>query len=141
MKARDKNKLSATFHGAGLVVPYNKKTEVGYREIPETTQSLKKIFNDIVETQNSNDDKAKNIALDKLQELVTNVQFANDEGDPGMGLELGINAFLYCSKPLDSTVKHLLSVAYELLGRDFYSKIISAHLHRRKSDADMFKAF
>merc|ERR1719367_2284448 len=25
MKARDKNKLSATFHGAGLVVPYNKK--------------------------------------------------------------------------------------------------------------------
>ena len=22
-------------------------------------------------------------------ELVTNVQFANDEGDPGMGLELG----------------------------------------------------
>ena len=141
MKARDKNKLSATFHGAGLVVPYNKKTEVGYREIPETTQSLKKIFNDIVETQNSNDDKAKNIAFDKLQELVTNVQFANDEGDPGMGLELGINAFLYCSKPLDSTVKHLLSVAYELLGRDFYSKIIAAHLHRRKSDTDMFKAF
>ena len=141
MKARDKNKLSATFHGAGLVVPYNKKTEVGYREIPETTQSLKKIFNDIVETQNSNDDKAKNIAFDKLQELVTNVQFANDEGDPGMGLELGINAFLYCSKPLDSTVKHLLSVAYELLGRDFYSKIISAHLRRRKSEADVFKAF
>ena len=28
------------------------------------------------------------------QELITNVQFANDEGDPGMGLELGINAFL-----------------------------------------------
>ena len=141
MKARDKNKLSATFHGAGLVVPYNKKTEVGYREIPETTQSLKKILNDIVETQNSNDNKAKNVAFDKLQELVTNVQFANDEGDPGMGLELGINAYLYCSKPLDSTVKHLLSVAYELLGRDFYSTIISAHLHRRHSDTDMVKAF
>ena len=30
MKARDKNKLSTTFHGAGLVVPYNKNTEIGY---------------------------------------------------------------------------------------------------------------
>ena len=30
-----------------------------------------------------------------VQELVTNVQFANDEGDPGMGLELGLNAFAF----------------------------------------------
>jgi len=140
MKARDKTKLTATFHGGGLVVPYNKKTEVGYREIPETTQSLKKIFNSILETQKGDDQKAKDQAFDKLQELVTNVQFANDEGDPGMGLELGLNAFMYCSKPLDSTVKHLLSVAYELLGRDFYSTIVSAHLKRRDSATDMFKA-
>ena len=140
MKARDKNKLSNTFHNAGLVVPYNKKTEVGYREIPETTQSLKKIFNNILETHKNDDQKAKDLAFDKLQELVTNVQFANDEGDPGMGLELGINAFMYCSKSLDSTVKHLLSVAYDLLGRDFYSKIASAHLRRRDSKMDMFIA-
>ena len=35
------------------------------------------------------DKDVKNKAFDALQELVTNVQFANDEGDPGMGLELG----------------------------------------------------
>ena len=35
------------------------------------------------------DEDVKNKAFDALQELVTNVQFANDEGDPGMGLELG----------------------------------------------------
>ena len=28
MKNRDRNKVATTFHGAGLVVPYNKKTEV-----------------------------------------------------------------------------------------------------------------
>ena len=39
-------------------------------------------------------------ALDVLQELVTNVQFANDEGDPGMGLELGLNAFSFGGKHL-----------------------------------------
>ena len=140
MKARDKTKLCTTFHGAGLVVPYNKDTEVGYREIPETTQSLKKIFNSIVETQKGDDEKAKDKAFDTLQELITNVQFANDEGDPGMGLELGLNGFLYCDRSLDSTVKHLLSVAYELLDRDLYSKIILAHLSRRSLNEDVFKA-
>ena len=34
----------------GMVVPYNKNTEVGYREIPETTTSLKKILGKIVES-------------------------------------------------------------------------------------------
>ena len=28
MKLRDRSKVSTLFHGAGLVVPYNKKTEV-----------------------------------------------------------------------------------------------------------------
>ena len=140
MKARDKKKVCTPFHGAGLVVPYNKHTEVGYREIPETTQSLKKIFNNIVETQKGTDEAGKNKALDALQELVTNVQFANDEGDPGMGLELGLNGFLYCDRSLDSTVKHLLSVAYELLQRDVFKEIISAHLLRRYNNEDVFKA-
>ena len=141
MKARDKKKLSTTFHGAGLVVPYSKETQVGYREIPETTQSLKRIFNNIVETQRGNDEDAKNKALDVLQELVTNVQFANDEGDPGMGLELGLDGFLYCEPSLDSTVKHLLTVAYDLLDREMYSKIVLAHLQRRYlSGNEVFKA-
>ena len=73
-----------------MVVPYNKSTQVGYREIPETNTSLKKILGKIVETHRDDaDEHAKNKAFDALQELVTNVQFANDEGDPGMGLELG----------------------------------------------------
>jgi Uncharacterised conserved protein (DUF2228). len=36
MKARGKKVVTKTFHNAGLVVPFNKKTEVGYRELPET---------------------------------------------------------------------------------------------------------
>jgi len=131
MKSRDKMKLSQTFHGAGLVVPYDKKTQVGYREIPETTASLKKILRNVVEA--ATEEKA-NATLDVLQELITNVQFANDEGDPGMGLELGINAFLYGPNPkLDSSVKHLMGVAYELLNRDIYQQIMEAHLIRRKA--------
>jgi len=140
MKSRDKKKLTATFHGAGLVVPYNKDTEVGYREIPETTQSLKRIFENIIKAQKGDSQTAKDKAFDTLQELVTNVQFANDEGDTGMGLELGLNAFLYCSPCLDSTVKHLLSVAYGLLDREFYGTVLLAHLSRRSINEDLFKA-
>ena len=38
-------------------------------------------------------DQQKDAALDKLQEVIQDVQFANDEGDPGMGLELGMMIF------------------------------------------------
>ena len=30
-----------------------------------------------------------------MQQLVTWVQYANDEGDPGMGLELGLDLFCH----------------------------------------------
>ena len=53
-----------TFHGAGLVVPYDKKSQVGYREIPESNANLKKILTKIVEAQ---DEEDKNKAFDALQ--------------------------------------------------------------------------
>ncbi len=74
MKARDKTKLAATFHGAGMVVPYNKESQVGYREIPETAASLRKIFKNVVEAETQEE---KDKAGDVLQELITNVQVFN----------------------------------------------------------------
>ena len=35
-------------------------------------------------------EEERELALDPVQQLVNFVQFANDEGDPGMGLELGL---------------------------------------------------
>lgn len=137
MKLRDRKKVSTTFHGAGLVVPYDKNTEVGYREIPETTTSLKKIFRNVVQAET---EEEKNKALDVLQELVTNVQFANDEGDPGMGLELGLDAFTFGGSALHNTIRHLLGVGYDLLDRDEFGTILTAHLDNRVTGAqvDMF---
>ena len=140
MKCRDKKKVAATFHGAGLVVPYDKHTQVGYREIPETNASLKKIMSKIIDAHSGGNEEAKNKAFDVLQELVTNVQFANDEGDPGMGLELGIDLILHGGNCLNSTARHLLTVAYELLDREAFSKVANAHLNRRKEKHICFKA-
>ena len=91
MKTRDKFKVTSTFHGAGMVVPYNKATEVGYRPsefkfqiwfpvfvyepvkcflVPETSANLKKIFAKIVAAEEADED-TKNEAFDSLQELVS----------------------------------------------------------------------
>ena len=51
-----------------MVVPYDKETQVGYREIPETTASLKKIFKNVVEAEG---EEAKNKAMDVLQVCTT----------------------------------------------------------------------
>jgi hypothetical protein len=80
-------------------------------------------------------------------------QFANDEGDPGMGLELGLDAFSYggtvclfeihanknilfylyfmlynLGEALHGTVRHLLCVAYELLDRDAFATILQVNI-------------
>ena len=68
---------------------------------------------------------------DELQEIVTCVQFANDECDYGMGLELAMDLFAHGSHHLHGLLGHLLPTAYELLHRDLFAKIIHIHLARR----------
>jgi len=128
MKNRDRVKVTTGAHGAGIIVPYNKKTEVGYREVPETPANLKKMLTKVVEAST---EEERELALDPVQELVNFVQFANDEGDPGMGLELGLALFCHGGQALHPTVKHLLGVAYELLNRDLFGEVVSAHLDKR----------
>lgn len=36
MKSRLKNVVCRTFHSAGIVVPYDKKTQLGYRKLAES---------------------------------------------------------------------------------------------------------
>lgn len=77
------------------------------------------------------DEKEKNKHFDELHDLVTLVQFANDECDYGMGLELGIDLFSYGNEIFKGTVLQLLPLAYSLLGRKLYGKIIEKHLEKR----------
>ncbi|RXG70274.1 Histone PARylation factor 1 [Armadillidium vulgare] len=129
LKKRRKSVVSKAFHGAGIVVPVNKDTDVGYREIPETNANLKKIFKNVVE---AGTEEKKLKCLDVLQELMTNAQWATDEGDFGMGLELGLDLFTFGGEEFHSFIRHLLTVAYDLLNREAFSKIIQAHLKNRR---------
>lgn len=55
---------------------------------------MKKICKAIAEARND-EDRIK--AFGPIQEMITFVQFANDECDYGMGYELGIDLFCYGS--------------------------------------------
>lgn len=71
-------------------------------------------------------------ASSKLQELMTYIQFANDECDFGMGYELGIDLFCSGYPDLHPYIDQLLSVAYTLLKREQFKTILNAHLMKRR---------
>lgn len=78
--------------------------------------------------------------FEPLQEIVTYVQFANDECDYGMGLELGLDLFCH-SNHFHSVVSHLLPLAYDLLQRQEYGKIVEQHItHRQHSPLDLTRS-
>ncbi|XP_041641504.1 histone PARylation factor 1 [Cheilinus undulatus] len=130
MKQRDKKVVTKTFHSAGIVVPVD-KNDVGYRELPETDAGLKKICKAIAEAKN---DEQRMKAFGPLQEMITFVQFANDECDYGMGYELGIDLFCYGSHYFHKVIKQLLPMAYNLLKRNLFGEILEAHLSNRSHD-------
>lgn len=43
MKEREKKVLARTLHGAGIVVPFDRKTQVGYRKL-STTEGTSILF-------------------------------------------------------------------------------------------------
>ncbi|XP_040274594.1 histone PARylation factor 1 isoform X1 [Bufo bufo] len=131
MKRRYKKVVTRSFHGAGLVVPVDKKNNVGYRELPETDGNLKKICKAIVE---ASDDEKRMKAFAPIQEMITFVQFANDECDYGMGYELGIDLFCYGSHYFHKVTGQLLPLAYKLLKRDLFAEIIESHLANRSRE-------
>uniref|UniRef100_A0A8C8S473 Histone PARylation factor 1 n=1 Tax=Pelusios castaneus TaxID=367368 RepID=A0A8C8S473_9SAUR len=130
MKQRDKKVVTKTFHGAGLVVPVD-KNDVGYRELPETNANLKRICKAIVEAS-SDDQRMK--AFAPIQEMITFVQFANDECDYGMGYELGMDLFCYGSHYFHKVVGQLLPLAYNLLRRNLFAEIVESHLANRSEE-------
>ncbi|XP_015271716.1 PREDICTED: UPF0609 protein C4orf27 homolog [Gekko japonicus] len=130
MKQRDKKVVTKSFHGAGLFVPVD-KNGVGYRELPEANASLKRICKAIVDAPND-DQRLK--AFAPIQEMLTFVQFANDECDYGMGYELGIDLFCYGSHYFHKIIGQLLPLAYNLLKRTLFAEIIEAHLGDRREE-------
>ena len=86
---------------------------------------LKRMLTDIVNGEH------REVLLDELQEIITRIQFANDECDYGMGLELGLDLFSFGHEMFNRKATMLLTLAYELLGKSAFGKIVERHLECR----------
>ncbi|EDL28637.1 mCG14817, isoform CRA_a, partial [Mus musculus] len=106
-----------------------------WREAPDgrggTAADLKRICKAVVDAA-SDEERLK--AFAPIQEMMTFVQFANDECDYGMGLELGMDLFCYGSHYFHKVAGQLLPLAYNLLKRDLFAKIIEDHLASRSEE-------
>jgi hypothetical protein len=132
-KAREKKTNCKLFHSAGLVVPVDSKG-FGYRDVQESYEQQAKIFtNYCLKEDNDPVNKSKKAKADeKIQEIITLIQFANDETDYGMGLEFGLNMFSHGDVALSKFIKISSTNSYDLLNRNLYSDTLREHLKNRK---------
>ncbi|KYQ54480.1 hypothetical protein ALC60_06627 [Trachymyrmex zeteki] len=134
MRAREKRVVARTFHKAGIVVPYDKKTQLGYRDLAATDNDLQKILKQIEEAGTPEDRKMPIARLDEIIRLAT---IAADECDFGTCLELGHDLFSNGGIHVQARALQMLSIAYTHLKRPQLLKILEAHLKNRKKDCEL----
>ncbi|EDV93657.1 GH18157 [Drosophila grimshawi] len=135
---RNKKVITKTFHRAGIVVPYERKSQQGYRPLMVSDAELKKILA-LFERKDLKDDSdnAKQAVLEKLQPLVNAANIAVDECDFGTALELGLDLFSSGHKELHMVISSLLVPAYSLLSRPQFIAIAKAHMERRSKELNL----
>ena len=110
----------------GIVVPYDRETQLGYRCLDPIGDRLRKLL-DKAEKRDAG-------AVDELDATVNWANIANDECDFGASLQLGIDIFNH-SLAFAPLAARTLSTAYTLLGRDEFATIVNLHLAQRKRAA------
>ena len=122
---RYKASLGRPFHKLGMAVPYNRKTQVGYRSLGMDESRLKTL------AQKMQDRSAVSSDTDEYSELCTFVDIANDEGDFGHSLEVGLDLFClaYPGTQLQKDAHRILDTSYMLLGRHLFRGILTSHMN------------
>uniref|UniRef100_A0A0C9R7D1 CD027 protein n=1 Tax=Fopius arisanus TaxID=64838 RepID=A0A0C9R7D1_9HYME len=133
MKSRDRKSVAKTFHGAGIVVPYDKKTQVGYRILAVTDTQLKKVL----EKVHKGDEDTKKEQMSKIDEIIRLATIAADECDFGTPLELAHDLFSSGIPAVEKRALQMFTMSYSLLQRPLFCKIAVAHLKDRKKNCNL----
>nr|CAH7743309.1 unnamed protein product [Callosobruchus chinensis] len=126
--ARERKIVSRTMNKIGLVVPYDKTSQLGYRELAMNNKELKNVLDKL---QNCLPEQREKYLSD-LQPVLTYASIAADECDFGTGIELGWNIISHGIDSLNSTALQYLASNYRLLNREAFIKIAEAHMKNRK---------
>ncbi|KAL1449178.1 hypothetical protein WDU94_000397 [Cyamophila willieti] len=129
VRTRKSKTVCKGLSGVGIVVPYVKKTELGYRPLQKTDKELENLFRQFKDPEVEAEGRQKLKSI--LQEVSTWVTIAIDESDFGTGLEFGLDLFGSGVEELHPMAKCTLGVAYQYLYREEFSTILEAHLSNR----------
>lgn len=110
------------------MVPFDRKQELGYRELLESDASLKKILARFDKIDNAADKIEFTAAMTELQPIVTGAFIAVDECDFGTALELATDLFCHGTANLHDVMKPLFITAYSQLKRPQFIAIIKVRL-------------
>ena len=110
----------------GLVVPYDKQSEVGYRELSLSGGALRKLLDKLDGASGA----ARSTHQAELDELVHWANIANDECDFGASLQLGQDIFNH-SLSYAALAGRTLSTSYMLLDRMEFATIAEQHAAAR----------
>ncbi|CAK9803266.1 Histone PARylation factor 1-like [Anthophora quadrimaculata] len=134
MQAREMQVVAKTFHKVGIVVPYNKKTQLGYRDLAVSDNELQKLLKQI---EHPPVPEARKTPMSKLEEVIRLAIIAADECDFGTVLELGHDLFSSGVSYVQPKALNLLTLAYNLLQKPQFLEIAQAHLKCRRKSLDL----
>ncbi|GAB0088912.1 Histone PARylation factor 1-like [Sergentomyia squamirostris] len=126
IKKRQRNLVCRTFHTAGLIVPVDPKTAVGYRPLMETDADLKTILSKLDEGNNLSS------LMEKLQPVLTAATIAVDEGDYGTAIELALAFYGHGHPELHNFIRQLTIVGYTQASHPQFLAILKAQLDNRR---------
>ncbi len=92
-KTAKRKTVCPTLNSVGLCI--NVTNDIGYRPVQRSHSELDTILKKIA---GAKDEKSRLALQSPLEELMTFTQFANDEGDYGQGLELGLDLLAFHPK-------------------------------------------
>lgn len=110
------------------------RSEVGYRELALNNKDLDTL---LTKLQNAKSQEDKSQYLSQLQPVFTFANIATDECDFGTGIELGWNLLAHGIDSLNSTIRDFLVTNYQLLNRETFGKIATAHMENRRQDCNL----
>ncbi|VDN18382.1 unnamed protein product [Gongylonema pulchrum] len=127
IKRRKHETVGYPLHGLGLSIKII--NGVGYREIPDCPGRMQGLMTTVGLAK---DAAVKESNMTRIMDTISCVQFANDEKDYGMGLELGHNLFWSNYEVFDQMSKKVLMTAYNLLKREVFAEILEMHMRIRR---------
>lgn len=100
-----------------------------YKDLGITDTKLKTMLSKISDFK---DDKTKCGSYKELNQIISNVNIANDESNYTMGLELGLDLFYHGDPFYHNDIEKLLTDSYTLMKRTKFIDILKSHLLLRK---------